>query len=325
MKFNFVQKKGVVVALATALAVGSFGITALAGVNFLPVANGSAQSVWFQNNSQSNGKLVDGQSVIEGISLTPGSPSVEVTADMYARNNQSTGWSLVRVSGSTCISATNWVITATDNGSAVFALQKDGGPAVKTWNVTASGWSSGGSTPSYGGGGGGVAVTKPEKGTETTTDTIIKEADGSMKLVDADGKAVVNAKVTIDGKSYVSDADGKVITNAFAATPSGNQVFCGADGAIIKNKTITVNGKKYLASKSGKIVTNKIAKTSKGNLVYCTKSGTIKTNGVFKVGGKQYIAKKSGALYTNRWVTIGNTKYYCNKNGVVTKIKPLKK
>lgn len=240
MKFKFIQKKGVVVALATALAVGSFGITAF--------ANGA------------------------GIR-----PSELRQSDQSNQNNQGT---------------------------------------------------SGSSGPSYsgGGGGGGAATTKPEKEPEkgpenTSTATITKDADGSMKLVDSEGKAVVNAKVTIGGKSYVSGTDGKVITSAFATTPKGNKVFCGADGAIVKNKTFKADGKKYLASKTGKIITGKITKTPKGNLVYCTKTGAIKTNGIFKADGKKYIAKKSGALYTNCWVTVGNTKYFCNKKGVVTKTK----
>lgn len=46
MKFNFIQKKGVVVALAAALAVGSFGVTALASgaANTSAVVAQSAQS-----------------------------------------------------------------------------------------------------------------------------------------------------------------------------------------------------------------------------------------------------------------------------------------
>lgn len=323
MKFNFVQKKGVVVALAAALSVGAFGVTALAGISF----NGPtpAQSVYFQSH-QSEWGLFDTGEKSTSIELTKGSPSRVLDLSVIDKFNQSEGWTFTQTSGTDVVSYTgempDFTITAHKDGTAIFKLCK--GSDVLTITVTASGWSTGGGyTPSYGGGGGAVA-TKPDKGTETTKATISKEADGTMKLVDADGKAVVNAKVTVDGKSYVSDADGKVITNAIATTPKGNKVVCGADGAIVKNKTVVVNGKKYLASKSGKIVTSKIAKTPKGNFVYCTKSGAIKTNGIFKVDGKKYIAKKSGALYTNRWVTIGNTKYFCNKSGVVTKTKTLK-
>lgn len=373
MKYNFIQKKGVVVALAAALSVASFGVTALAGISFKPV--GTDQSVWFQSNQSVDGKLTDGQAAVDRISLDPNHASVEVSVELYAKDNQSTAWDVVKVSGDDCITINGCVITATGNGKAVFALKKGSGLAVKTWEVTASGWSTGGGSSSSGGsssgggvGGGGAVVTKPDTGSTTTASTISKNPDGSMTLVDASGKAVVNAKATIDGKSYLSDATGKVITSAFATTPKGNKVYCGADGAIIQNKTFTVDGKKYLASKTGKIVTNKIATTPKGNmvycgadgaivqnktftvggkkyfasktgkiitnkitttpkgnLVYCTKTGAIKTNAVFKVGGKKYIAKKSGALYTSRWVTIKNTKYYCDKNGVVTKTKAIKK
>lgn len=331
MKFNFVQKKGVVVALAAALAVGSFGITALAGITFAPATD--AQSAYFQSN-QSVALAPVADAATLRITLTPGTGSdeAELNVEGYYKGSQSVLYTIdKRQGGATTITydPATFKVKADGNGTAIFDLKVDS-IVLRTWTVTASGWSTGGSSSSGGtGGGGGAATTKPEKepekGSETTTTsttpTISKGADGSMKLVDADGKAVVNAKVTIDGKSYLSDADGKVITNAIATTPKGNKVFCGADGAIVKNKTVTVAGKKYLASKTGKIVTNKVAKTPKGNLVYCTKSGAIKTNGIFKVDGKKYIAKKSGALYTNRWVTIGKTKYFCNKSGVVTKTK----
>lgn len=318
MKFNFVQKKGVVVALAAALSVASFGITALAGIGFYEYDG--TQSVYFQSNQSVALGTNDHD---ENISLSPNDAEKGLNATAYYRNMQSVNWRIEKKSGDSTISKVvgegNTVkVKATGNGDAIFEL-KVGDTVLKTWTVTAQNFGNGGNGGA--GGGGGAVATKPEKETETAKATISKEADGSMKLVDADGKAVVNAKVTIDGKNYLSDANGKVITNAIATTPKGNKVYCGADGAIVKNKTVTVAGKKYLASKTGKIVTNKIAKTPKGNLVYCTKSGAIKTNGIFKVDGKKYIAKKSGALYTNRWVTIGNTKYYCNKKGVVTKTK----
>ena len=45
MKFNFLQKKGVVVALAAALSVGSFAVTAFANPTIIPnSANAQSQS-----------------------------------------------------------------------------------------------------------------------------------------------------------------------------------------------------------------------------------------------------------------------------------------
>ena len=39
----------------------------------------------------------------------------------------------------------------------------------------------------------------------------------------------------------------------------------------------------------------------------------------------QYIDAESGKIVTSKWVTVGSKKYYCNKNGVVTKTKKVSK
>ncbi|MDD7643144.1 MAG: hypothetical protein PUK75_11865 [bacterium] len=171
-----------------------------------------------------------------------------------------------------------------------------------------------------------------DKKDENKTDTEIKTEEskittndkGETVIVDASGVVVKNNIVKIDGAKYITDENGVVIKSDFAKTPKGNLVYADADGKVVAGKTFSVNGKKYVAKKSGAIVTKAFTKTAKGNTVYSGKSGAIVTNKAFKVDGKTYVAKKSGAIVKSAWVKIGNKKYYCNKNGVVTKTKKVK-
>lgn len=188
------------------------------------------------------------------------------------------------------------------------------------------------SGPSYSGGSSSGTPDKKDedKKDENKTDTKTEESKittndkGETVIVDASGAVVKNSIVKIDGAKYITDETGVVIKSNFAKTPKGNLVYAGADGKVVAGKTFSVNGKKYVAKKSGAIVTKAFTKTAKGNTVYSGKSGAIVTNKAFKVNGKTYVAKKSGAIVKSAWVKIGNKKFYCNKNGVVTKTKKVK-
>lgn len=187
---------------------------------------------------------------------------------------------------------------------------------------------------------------KPE-GTDTSAQSneIVVNDHGDKMIVDANGTAVKDAKVVVNGKTYLTDGDGVIITNSFATTTAGNTVFCGKDGAVVKRKMVSVEGKKYYATKTGAIAKDqlvsvegkkyyatktgvvavkKFVTTASGKKVYCSKTGAIVTNKVFTVNGAKYIANKSGVIYKNRWVTKGTKKYYVNKSGKVTKVKTVK-
>ncbi|MDD7643726.1 MAG: hypothetical protein PUK75_14885 [bacterium] len=156
------------------------------------------------------------------------------------------------------------------------------------------------------------------------TDQVVATADGSKYALAKDGTVVKSATVTIEGVKYLATEDGTVATNGFYKTPKGNLVYANKEGALKTDDVFKVDGKKYVAKKTGAIVISAFSKTEKGNTVYSGKNGAIVTNKAFKVGGKTYVAKKSGALVKKAWITIGNKSYYCNKNGVVTKIKKVK-
>lgn len=187
---------------------------------------------------------------------------------------------------------------------------------------------------------------KPENtDTSAQSNEIVVNDHGDKMIVDANGTAVKDAKVVVNGKTYLTDGDGVIITNSFATTTAGNTVFCGKDGAVVKRKMVSVEGKKYYATKTGAIAKDqlvsvegkkyyatktgvvavkKFVTTASGKKVYCSKTGAIVTNKVFTVNGAKYIANKSGVIYKNRWVTKGTKKYYVNKSGKVTKVKTVK-
>lgn len=156
------------------------------------------------------------------------------------------------------------------------------------------------------------------------TDQVVTTENGNKYIVAKDGAVVKSATISVDGAKYLAAADGIVATDGFYETPKGNLVYARADGTLVTNKVFKAGSKKYVAKKNGAIVKSAFSKTAKGNTVYSGKSGSIVTNKAFKVNGKTYVAKKTGALVKNAWVKIGNKKYYCDKNGVVTKTKKVK-
>jgi hypothetical protein len=152
-----------------------------------------------------------------------------------------------------------------------------------------------------------------------TEGTITTNEDGNTVIVDKNGDAVTNSKVTLDGKSYITDENGEVLTSQVTETPSGNKVYVDEDGVIVKDKTITAeDGTRYLATKSGKIATDGFYTTPSGNKVYATTSGALQTGKTFTVDGKKYYAKTSGAIATTGFVktAAGNT-VYATKSGVI--------
>ena len=84
---------------------------------------------------------------------------------------------------------------------------------------------------------------------------------------------------------------------------------------------VKIDGVKYITDENGVVIKNNFVKTPSGNLVYAGADGKIKAGKTFTVDGKKYFAKKTGALVTSAWVKMGNKKYYCNKDGIVTKTK----
>ena len=156
-------------------------------------------------------------------------------------------------------------------------------------------------------------------------DSFATTPSGNKVFADESGKVITDKTFKVDGVKYVASKSGAIVTDSFATTPSGNKVFCDETGAVVTNTTVVVDGEKYFAKASGAIATKQFVKTPSGNKVYCSKDGSIITNKAFKVGGKQYVATKSGKIVTGKWVTVGSKKYYCNKNGVVTKTKKVSK
>lgn len=214
----------------------------------------------------------------------------------------------------------NYEITVENGSVVVEAASKPSDPSTPSTPSTPSGPSSP-SAPS----GPSAPVTPGEKpgDGQTTTDTITitTNDEGETVIVNAGGETIRNDVVKIDGEKYITDEDGVVITDEFATTPSGSLVYADADGKLVTDQIFTVSGKKYVAKKSGALVVSGFAKTNHGSTVYCGKSGAVVRNKAFTVSGKKYVAKKSGALVKNAWVKVGNKKYYCGKNGVVTKTK----
>lgn len=153
------------------------------------------------------------------------------------------------------------------------------------------------------------------------TDEFATTPSGSLVYADADGKLVTDQIFTVSGTKYVAKKSGALATDEFVKTDKGNTIYCKESGAVVTSQIFTVSGKKYVAKKSGALVVSGFAKTNHGSTVYCGKSGAVVRNKAFTVSGKKYVAKKSGALVKNAWVKVGNKKYYCGKNGVVTKTK----
>lgn len=168
---------------------------------------------------------------------------------------------------------------------------------------------------------------KPEESKESvTTEPEEPETNPDIeKAVNAKKRIVTKKTVNKTKKTMVSwlDKSGKTIKNNFVITPKGNLVYVDKKGVMKQGTGFAFNGKRYYASKSGVIVKNGFFETERGNTVYATKSGELKAKTVFTIKGKQYVAKKSGALAKNRWYTIGKKKYYCDKNGIVKKVKKL--
>ena len=168
---------------------------------------------------------------------------------------------------------------------------------------------------------------KPEESKEpVTAEPEEPETNSDIeKAVNAKKRIVTKKTVNKTKKTMVSwlDKSGKPIKNSFVITPKGNLVYVDKKGVMKQGTGFAFNGKRYYASKSGVIVKNGFFETERGNTVYATKSGELKAKTVFKIKGKQYVAKKSGALAKNRWYTIGKKKYYCDKNGIVKKVKEL--
>ena len=132
---------------------------------------------------------------------------------------------------------------------------------------------------------------------------------------------VTNAIVDIDGTKYITDGLGKKFVNKIVTTQSGTKYGTLADGRVAWSATFTLGGKKYFAGADGVIAVKKFSTTPYDHRVYSKADGTLVRNKLFKVNGKRYYASKSGALAHSKWVKVGNTKYYCNAKGVITKSK----
>ncbi|MBE5906184.1 MAG: hypothetical protein E7277_05220 [Lachnospiraceae bacterium] len=101
-----------------------------------------------------------------------------------------------------------------------------------------------------------------------------------------------------------------------------NGVFVDADGKVLANTLVqTKSGKLYITDKYGKKRVNQIVKTAKGTRYAVKKNGEVARKSLVKIKGNLYYAGKHAVLVTNKWVKVGKKKYYCSKNGKITKIK----
>lgn len=153
------------------------------------------------------------------------------------------------------------------------------------------------------------------------TSQFITTENGNKYYATKTGAIAVNKIITVSGKKYFCNADGTIAKSKFCTTAKGSTVYAKKTYALVSNATFTVNKKKYFAKASCAILKGGFAKTKYSNKVYARSNGTLYTSTLFKVDGKKYYAKRSGAILTNKWVKVGNTKYYCNASGKITKSK----
>ena len=172
----------------------------------------------------------------------------------------------------------------------------------------------------------GVVITD-STGKALPKNTIAETKNGNV-LIANDGYLASSeiVKITVNKKvvKYVADKDGYVAHDEIVELSNGKKVYADRNGVLVVSKIITVAKKSYYTKKSGAIATNGFYKVTKSKTVYAAKSGVLKKNTVFTVKGKKYVAGKNCVIKKNGWITKGKIKYYCNKNGVVTKTKKIK-
>ncbi len=117
-------------------------------------------------------------------------------------------------------------------------------------------------------------------------------------------------------------ADGQRVRDAIVKTESGERYILDKNGeryisAIVETKT----GVKYIVDELGVVATGRIINTNGGRYYTTKSSGKVVTDKLFKLKGNKYIATKSGKLVQSKWVTIKGKQYYCNKEGIISRIK----
>lgn len=160
--------------------------------------------------------------------------------------------------------------------------------------------------------------------------SFIKLEDGTIKYVGSTGKSVKKAIIAVydsetgENTMYYAGKKGNLIKNKVVKLSDGSKIFASDDSSIATDTIVTSGKHQYYADEDGRLATNKIIKLEDGTRYYANSNGYIRKNALVTApdGDKRY-ATADGTLAKSCWVTVGDTMYWCNKIGRITKSKPV--
>ena len=158
--------------------------------------------------------------------------------------------------------------------------------------------------------------------------TSFTASDGTCYYCDSDGVAtkLENNKWTkADGK-YFYVKDGMLLWNCVAKIgnlyygfDSNGQMYAGEDFSIWKSESGTTKGTYYRAKEDGSLYVNEWYENEYGTRYYYGEEGKA-YDGLYEIGGKLYCFYGSGLLCCNSRFVIDGINYYCDSDGVATKL-----
>ena len=142
----------------------------------------------------------------------------------------------------------------------------------------------------------------------------LTDDDGQACYVDANGRKVVSAWLTVSGKRYYLDSQGHKLTGA--QTIGGTLYLFAADGVLVTNGWAESGGKTYYLDASGQPLRSRWLNLD-DSWYYLNSDGTRRENDWLKDGGKWYFFASDGRMVSGGWVQQGSSRYYFNAGGVM--------